>query len=253
MAQTEDFAPVYALGDIHGRMDALQAAHGLIAADGGRDAPIVHLGDLIDRGPASREVIDYLMEGQAQGRPWQVVKGNHDHKLPRFMEDPRWIDPGPSTAITWTDDKRNGAAATLLSYGIADADDRPLDDIHAEALRKIPAHHIAWLDGLVPNVLHPGGFLFVHAGIRPGVDLSAQSRTDMMWIRKPFLESTADHGALVVHGHTAIKQATHYGNRLNLDSGAGYGGPVSAVRLDRDGTWLLTENGPQLLRPGGEA
>ena len=249
MARTTDFAPVYALGDIHGRMDALQAAHGLIAADGGREAPIVHLGDLIDRGPASREVIDYLMEGQAQGRPWQVVTGHHDHKLPRFMEDPGWIDPGPSTAITWTDDKRNGAAATLLSYGIADADHRELADIHEEALRKIPADHIAWLDGLPPWVLHPGGFLFVHAGIRPGIDLSAQSRVDMMWIRKPFLESTADHGALVVHGHTAIDRATHYGNRLNLDSGAGYGGPVSAVRLDRDGVWLLTENGPQPLRP----
>lgn len=253
MAKTDEFAPVYALGDVHGRLDALQVAHRLIEADGGRDAHIVHLGDLIDRGPASPQVIDLLMEGQAQGRNWQVVKGNHDNKLPRFMEDPGWIDPGPSTAITWTGDTRNGAAATLAAYGIADGETRPLEDVHAEALLKIPAHHVQWLDGLVPNILHPGGFLFVHAGIRPGVDLSAQSRVDMMWIRKPFLESTADHGALVVHGHTAIKNATHYGNRLNLDSGAGYGGPVSAVRLDRDGVWLLTENGPQLMRPQASA
>ena len=134
-----------------------------------------------------------------------------------------------------------------------EAERRDLDTVHAEALRKIPRHHVEWLDGLVPNILHPGGFLFVHAGIRPGVDLSAQSHTDMMWIRKPFLESTADHGALVVHGHTAIKRATLYPNRLNLDSGAGYGGPVSAVRLDKDGVWLLTDHGPELLRPEGIA
>ncbi len=249
MLSKDSFAPVYALGDVHGRLDALRAAHRLIAADGGQDARIIPLGDLIDRGPDSPGVIDHLMNGQAQGRDWQVVKGNHDNKLPRFIEDPGWIDPGPSTENTWTGDQRNGAAETLAAYGIRDAYDRPLEEIHAEALTKIPRDHVQWLDGLVPNILHPAGYLFVHAGIRPGVDLAAQSRVDMMWIRKPFLESHADHGALVVHGHTAIKRATHYGNRLNLDSGAGYGGPISAVRLDRDGVWLLTDQGPERLHP----
>lgn len=248
-----DTPPVYALGDVHGRMDALADAHRLIAQDGGEDAHIVHLGDLIDRGPASRGVIEYLMDGQAKGRNWQVIKGNHDHKLPRFMEDPFWIDPGPSTENTWTGDQRNGADATFASYGIAGAFERPLEDLHAEALQKIPTEHVTWMDSLPLWILHPGGFLFVHAGIRPGVDLSAQTPTDLMWIRKPFLESTADHGALVVHGHTAIKRATHYGNRLNLDSGAGYGGPVSAVRLDDSGVWLLSDDGPQQLQPGPAA
>lgn len=247
MSRNADFEPVYAIGDIHGRMDALRDTHRLIAADGGADAHIVHLGDLIDRGPDSPAVISHLMEGQAQGRNWQFVKGNHDNKLPRFLEDPAWIDPGPSTENTWTGDERNGAAETLASYGIADAYVRPLDDIHAEAVKKIPSEHATWLDGLAPYILHPGGFLFTHAGIRPGIDLSAQSRVDLMWIRKPFLESTVDHGALVVHGHTAIKKATHYGNRLNIDTGAGYGRPASAVRLDADGVWLLTEDGPQRL------
>lgn len=253
MSRPTDFEPVYAIGDIHGRMDALSDVHRLIAQDGGADARIVHLGDLIDRGPDSPAVIDYLMDGIARGRNWQVVKGNHDNKLPRFLEDPGWIDPGQSTGHSWTGDERNGAAATLLSYGIADADTRPLAEVHAEALRKIPAEHAIWLDGLAPYILHPGGFLFVHAGIRPGVDLSAQSRVDLMWIRKPFLDSSADHGALVVHGHTAIRHATHYGNRLNIDSGAGYGHPASAVRLDRSGAWLLSETGPQLLLPKAPA
>lgn len=253
MTNKNAFQPVYALGDVHGRMDALDEAHRLIARDGGAAARIIHLGDLIDRGPASREVIEYLMQGQAQGRDWQVIKGNHDNKLPRFIDDPFWIDPGPSTENTWTGDQRNGADATLASYGIAGAFERPLEELHEEALRKIPAEHVAWLDSLPGWILHPGGFLFVHAGIRPGIDLSAQSPVDLMWIRKPFLEATTDHGALVIHGHTAIRRATHYGNRLNLDSGAGYGGPVSAVRLDRDGVWLLTENGPQHLQPGPAA
>ncbi|HMQ42167.1 MAG TPA: metallophosphoesterase [Paracoccus sp. (in: a-proteobacteria)] len=243
------FQPVYAIGDIHGRMDALRETHDLIAQDGGEDAHIVHLGDLIDRGPESPAVIDHLMEGLAQGRNWQIVKGNHDNKLPRFLEDPGWIDPGTTSGLTWIGDARNGAAATLLSYGIKDADTRPQDDVQAEALRNIPAEHALFLDGLAPYVLHPGGFLFVHAGIRPGIDLSAQSRVDMMWIRKPFLESSDDHGALVVHGHTAIRAATHYGNRLNIDSGAGYGHPASAVRLDAEGAWLLTTTGPQRLLP----
>lgn len=251
MSSNPAFAPVYAIGDIHGRMDALAKTHGLVERDGGTDAHIVHLGDLIDRGPDSPAVIDYLMGGQAQGRNWQIVKGNHDNKLPRFMEDPFWIDPGPSSENTWTGDTQNGAGATLLSYGIADAETRPLAEVHAEALKKIPPEHARWLDGLAPYILHPGGFLFTHAGIRPGIDLSAQSRVDLMWIRKPFLESTADHGALVVHGHTAIKRATHYGNRLNIDTGAGYGRPATAVRLDADGVWLLTDDGPLPLQPEG--
>lgn len=253
MSSTPPFEPVYAIGDIHGRMDVLNDTHRLIERDGGEHARIVHLGDLIDRGPDSPAVIDHLMEGQARGRNWQIVKGNHDNKLPRFLEDPGWIDPGTTSGFTWTGDERNGAGATLRSYGIADAETRPLAEVHAEALRKVPAEHAAWLDGLAPYILHPGGFLFVHAGIRPGIDLVAQCRVDLMWIRKPFLEASQDHGALVVHGHTAIRKATHYGNRLNLDSGAGYGHPGSAVRLDADGVWLLTESGPVPLVPEGAA
>ncbi|WBU60481.1 metallophosphoesterase [Paracoccus albus] len=249
MSGSSAFEPVYAIGDIHGRMDALRDTHRLIAQDGGTDAHIIHLGDLIDRGPDSPAVIDHLMNGMGQGRSWQVVKGNHDNKLPRFLEDPGWIDPGTRSGFTWTGDERNGAGATLLSYGVADAEIRPLEDVHEEALKKIPREHAVWLDGLAPYFLHPGGFLFVHAGIVPGVDLSAQSPVDLMWIRKPFLESGADHGVLVVHGHTAIRKPTHYGNRLNIDSGAGYGRPATAVRLDSEGAWHLTENGPVQLRP----
>ncbi|AUM73111.1 metallophosphoesterase [Paracoccus jeotgali] len=244
---TDEFQPVYAIGDIHGHLDALRHVHDLISQDGGAGARVVHLGDLIDRGPDSRGVIDYLMEGQAQGRDWQVIKGNHDNKLPRFIEDPEWIDPGSTSGLTWTGDERNGAEATFASYGIAGALEMPLAELHRRAVRAIPRAHVDWLDRLRPWLLHPGGFLFVHAGVRPGVDLSAQSPTDLMWIRKPFLESRQDHGALVVHGHTALRRAALYPNRLNLDSGAGYGRPASVARLDASGVWLLGSDGPQRM------
>lgn len=245
----DDRAPLYALGDVHGQLERLQYAHALATRDGGEDARIVHLGDLIDRGPDSRGVIEYLMDGQSRGRDWPVVKGNHDDKLPRFLDDPRWLDPGPSRPQFWTQDHNNGADATFASYGIADAHDLPLDELHAKAVAAIPREHAAWLDALPLYLKEGNDLLFVHAGIRPGVPLEEQTPTDLMWIRRPFHDSTADHGPLVVHGHTPVDQVTHYGNRLNLDTGAAYGGPVSIVRFDRDGVWLLTEGGLQPVTP----
>ncbi|WBU56018.1 metallophosphoesterase [Paracoccus sediminicola] len=247
--QQDDHPPVYALGDVHGQLELLKEAHRLAEMDGGAAARIIHLGDLIDRGPDSRGVIEYLMEGQAIGRDWLVVKGNHDHKLPRFLEDPRWLDPGPSRPQFWTADRNNGAAATFASYGIEGADEMDLDELHRLAEAAIPAEHASWLDELPLYRTEPGGLVFVHAGIRPGIPLDQQSPTDLMWIRKPFHDSAADHGALIVHGHTPVKRVTHYGNRLNLDTGAAFGGPVSIVRLDGTDIRLLTRDGPIPVAP----
>ena len=91
--------------------------------------------------------------------------------------------------------------------------------------------------------------LFVHAGIRPGVDLRAQIDDDLMWIRKPFHDDPRDHGVLVVHGHTPVRRATHYGNRVNIDTGAAYDGALTAIRLDDAGVWVLDEGGPRPLHP----
>ncbi|SDE39244.1 serine/threonine protein phosphatase 1 [Paracoccus isoporae] len=245
----DDGQPLYALGDVHGQLDLLKQAHARAERDGGEQARIVHLGDLIDRGPDSRGVIDYLMNGQAQGRDWPVVKGNHDEKLPRFLENPRWIDPGPSRPQLWTEDLKNGAEATFASYGIPDSGNLPLDELHEKAIAAIPAEHAAWLDALPLYLKEGGDLLFVHAGIRPGIPLEDQSPTDLMWIRRPFHDSSADHGMLVVHGHTPVDQVTHYGNRLNLDTGAAYGGPVSVVRFDADEVWLLTDGDPIPVQP----
>ena len=238
---------VYAIGDIHGHVDLLKAAHDRIRKDGGEGAQVVHVGDLIDRGPDSRGVIDYLMDGQAKGRAWLVIKGNHDRQLPHFLRDPHWIDPRAADPRDWLA-RDSGAETTLASYGVADARLRPIEAVHAEALHAVPQAHARWLDGLPLWHLTPRA-LFVHAGIRPGVDLRAQSEDDMLWLRRPFQDDLRDHGVLVVHGHTPVRQPTHYGNRVNIDTGAASGGPLTVIRLDEGGVQVVEDGGLRPLAP----
>ncbi|MDQ1901463.1 metallophosphoesterase [Paracoccus sp. WLY502] len=237
---------LYVIGDVHGHLDKLKAAHDRVFRDGGRDAVIAHVGDLIDRGPDSRGVVEYLMTGQAEGRPWTVTRGNHDRFLPQYVMQPDWVDPDLSSRLHWTLHSGLGAPETLRSYGVDPtlAPDRML----AEAKRAVPGVHAAYLASLPLYFLHPLA-LVVHAGIRPGVDLQDQTEEDLVWIRQDFLNSPVDHGPLVVHGHTAIQTATHYGNRLNVDGGAAYGRPLCAVVIERDGVHLLADDGRLPLEP----
>lgn len=237
---------LYAIGDIHGQLDLLKAAHERIFRDGGKDAQIAHVGDLIDRGPDSRGVVEYLMQGQCAGRDWIITRGNHDRFLPAFLRDPAWIDPGLSSGRKWIDHAGLGAAATLRSYGLDT--DLPEDRLHAEALKAVPERHARFLETLPLSFLHPLA-LVVHAGIRPGIDLQDQEEQDLVWIRQGFLEYPHSHGPLVVHGHTAIETATHYGNRLNIDGGAAYGRPLCAVVIEDGAVHLLTEEGRVPLLP----
>ncbi len=242
---------LYAIGDIHGHLKLLHGAHALIAADraacGDTRAPVVHIGDLVDRGPDSAGVIADLMQGQAEGQPWHVLKGNHDRMFVNFLTDPWARDTGLRSDLTWLH-PRLGGSQTLASYGLREPGDRPVDKVHPEALAAVPQAQRDWLNDL-PTYLLLGDVLFVHAGIRPGVDLRDQTEDDLLWIRAGFLEDRRDHGALVVHGHTAISDATHYGNRLNIDSSAAYGGPLSAVVIEGHDAWLLTPKGRQRLAP----
>lgn len=238
---------LYAIGDIHGQLGLLKAAHDLIADDMARHGPgpVIHVGDLVDRGPDSRGVIDFLLAGLAQGADWIVLKGNHDRMFSRFLRDPWEPEPGLRAELSWLH-PRLGGADTLRSYGVANAGDRPVEKVHAEALEAIPQAHVAFLSAR-PVLHRAGDCVFVHAGIRPGVALEDQTETDLVWIREPFLTETASFGPLIVHGHTAIDAATHYGNRLNLDSGAAYGGPLSAVVIEGREAALLTSGGRQKL------
>lgn len=238
---------LYAIGDIHGHLGLLQAAHDLIADDMASHGtgPVVHVGDLVDRGPDSKGVIDFLIQGQAQGQDWTVLKGNHDRMFARFLRDPFEPEPGLRADLGWLHPKLGGPS-TLASYGVEKAADRPVAKVHAAALDAVPQAHLDYLNGL--PVLHRlGEVVFVHAGIRPGVALDRQTETDLIWIREPFLTRTESFGPLIVHGHTAIDAATHYGNRLNLDSSAAYGGPLSAVVIEGRDVALLTPGGRKKL------
>lgn len=242
---------IYAIGDIHGQLDLLRGAHALIAADRARtddwDAPVIHLGDLVDRGPDSAGVIAYLMAGPARGGTWLTIKGNHDHMFALFMTDPQSRDATLRSDLTWLHE-RLGGATTLSSYGLDDTDSRTPTDLHKEALTRVPAAHIAFIDAL-PLTHQLAGALCVHAGIRPQVALEAQKPSDLMWIRAEFHSYTGSHGPLIVHGHTPVDSATHYGNRLNLDTGAAYGGPLSVAVIEAGVASLLTPNGRQALTP----
>ena len=240
---------LYAIGDIHGHLGLLKAAHDLIAEDMARHGAgqVIHVGDLVDRGPDCRGVIDYLMQGIDEGRDWVVLKGNHDRMFARFLRDPNDPEPGLRADLGYLNPKIGGAA-TLASYGVQNAADRPIPKVHADAVATVPHSHRQFLESR-PTLHQAGTCAFVHAGIRPGVALMDQTETDLVWIREPFLSTAESHGPLIVHGHTALDRATHYGNRLNLDSGAAYGGPLSAVVIEGHEAALLTANGRHKLHP----
>lgn len=235
----------YAIGDIHGQIGLLRQAHDWITADrariGDAEAPVVHIGDLVDRGPDSRGVVELLLQGQLAGQPWVVLKGNHDRMFTRFLAGER--DPKLRPDLEYLN-PRIGGAATLASYG-ADPGANP-----AAAAAAVPSGHRAFLETLPVYHLR-GGVLFVHAGVLPGVPLEEQVEDDLSWIRGPFLDYTAPHPWLVVHGHTNIEAPTHYGNRVNIDSGAAYGGPLTAVVIEGREVFTLGPEGRRPLRPAG--
>lgn len=239
--------PIYAVGDIHGQQAELQRVLKLIEADGGQDAEIVFLGDYTDRGPDSRGVLDMLIAGKDQGRNWTFIKGNHDRMFEWFMLDYPQHDAHLPVELYWLH-KRLGGDTTMSSYDIHFTDrDRQLA-VHEQARDHVPQSHRDFLSSLVLS--HETEHLFfVHAGIWPRVPLADQTEHDMLWIRKEFHEYTAPHPKLIVHGHTPVDGATHYGNRVNLDSGAGYGRPLTAAVFQGRDCWTLTDKGRVELTP----
>jgi serine/threonine protein phosphatase 1 len=245
----------YAIGDIHGHIGLLHAAHLRIAKDkatcGDKDAPIIHIGDLVDRGPDSRGVIDHLAKGTDAGKNWVVLKGNHDRMFSSFLDDPGAQDPGLRREFSYLH-PRIGGSTTLASYGVANAGDRPLAPVHAEAVAAVPPEHRRFLASR-PTYFARGEALFVHAGIRPGVALKDQTEDDLVWIREPFLSYRGNFPWLLVHGHTALDAPTHYGNRANIDSSVAYGGPLTAVVIEGRKVFVLTDDGRVPLLPTPDA
>jgi serine/threonine protein phosphatase 1 len=244
MTDLTDGRRLYVIGDIHGRRDLLADMLARINADLAarphRAAELVFLGDYVDRGPEARGVIDTLIALGQGPVPATFLLGNHDAYVQAYIEDPDWFD----LANHWLHTTLGGAA-TLASYGVAGADPLRPAATHAAFAAAFPAGHRRFLDGcrLTRRV---GGYLFVHAGIRPGVALEAQDREDLIWIREPFLSSTADHGFKVVHGHTIVPRVEHHSNRIAVDTGAVRTGVLSCLVLEGADAALLESGG---LRP----
>jgi serine/threonine protein phosphatase 1 len=234
-ARERGFTPeqtrIYAIGDIHGRADLLNELHDKILADAdGRRfyrKIVVYLGDFIDRGDGSREVIDTLIaEPLAEaGFESKCLLGNHERSLLDFLED---TAAGPNWLLY-------GGGSTLLSYGVGFSQGNGMDDRWAliqDRLRDgIPPAHLEFLESLEPGHIE-GGYLFVHAGIKPGVALEKQELRDMLWIRNDFLKSHTDHGFCVVHGHTVTDQPEFQANRIGIDTGAYSSGKLTCLVLE---------------------
>nr|WP_294550212.1 metallophosphoesterase [uncultured Rhodopila sp.] len=216
---------VYAVGDIHGQQDRLAVLHGLIEADlaarPARSAVVVHLGDYIDQGPDSSGVVALLAPGR--GVPEVNLVGDHE----RMLLDALSGDRAAATDWLWS-----GGKQALTSWGLDPG--LPREDWAAA----LPPDHVAWLRGLVLSH-REGNYLFVHAGIRPGVTLAEQTPEDMVSIRQPFLTSDRDHGAIIVHGHSCEPSVRVANNRIGLDTGAGIGGKLTCAVLEDDVIGLI--------------
>lgn len=217
---------VYAIGDIHGCLDRLRTLHDAIAADlAARPVPaavLIHLGDLVDRGPDSAQVVTHLATAPPPAGITETLtlRGNHEAMMLAALDAPDRDD----AALVWM---QNGGADTLLSWGVSRRVE-PRDWAAA-----LPADDVAFLRAL-PLSRRDGGYLFVHAGIRPGVPLDRQDPHDLMWIREPFLSSKLDHGAVVVHGHTPQPNPVLRANRIGIDTGAVMGGALTCLVLEDD-------------------
>ncbi|MEM7241103.1 MAG: metallophosphoesterase [Pseudomonadota bacterium] len=241
---------LYAVGDIHGDFDQLQTVLARIDADcvdcNIADQKTIFIGDLVDRRDDSKRVIDYLMDGIAAGRPWIVLKGNHDRMFSLFFDNPHVQDPKLRSDLTWLN-PRLGGLTTLASYGVDVIRDQETDRLHAEACEKVPAAHRAFLKDL-PSYYETDDYFFAHAGVNPKLPLDHQSEDDLIWIRAPFHEHKAPYPKLIIHGHTPVPSVTHYGNRINIDTGAAYGDALSAIVMDGAEIFELTAVGRQKLK-----
>ena len=246
---------VYAIGDIHGDLKQLQAILSFIREDinlqSVTDYHVIFIGDLVDRRADSKAVIDLILRGIERGEPWVVLRGNHDRLFAMFLRDPLDKDPILRPDYTWLH-PRMGGRDTLQSYGVEYRDDKPLTQLHAEALAAVPAKHRTFLSNL-PNTWETDTYFFCHAGVRPGTPLAAQTEDDLVWIRGPFHNWTDRFEKVIVHGHTPVDQVTNYGNRINIDTGAAWGEKLSAIVIDGNGAWQITARGRQdtrFLPPG---
>ena len=225
----------YAIGDIHGRLDLLDQLLAQIEADIAarrtKQNLVVFLGDLIDRGPQSAQVVERLRTWQPRDATTIFLCGNHEEVLLRVLAGERNI------LADWL---KFGGVECLASYGLDAAGLSDLSNVEAAAAVRavIPTEHQAFLASF-SDTFRFGDYLFVHAGIRPGLGVAAQAQKDLRWIRDPFLEDRTDHGFVVVHGHTISEAVEERINRIGIDTGAYRTGVLTAMAIEGSQRWFL--------------
>lgn len=229
---------VYAIGDIHGRLDLLGGIHEHIAEDARRHPSrrklLIYLGDYVSRGADSRAVVDCVREWQQDGFERVWLKGNHEDLMLRFLGGE--IEAGRH----WFD---YDGLDTLADYGVAIDDRLARDEASVLELRKrfaaaLPPAHLDFFRSLDIRH-HVGDYCFVHGGVRPGVPLDRQRDQDCMWIRRTFLDSDLEHGAMIVHGHSISAQPEIRHNRIGIDTGAYRSGILTCLVLDGESRSFL--------------
>jgi serine/threonine protein phosphatase 1 len=231
-----DGVRAYAVGDIHGRLDLLDRLLDDIAADDERRpaaaTQLVFLGDLIDRGPDSAGVVERLLGFSRRQAPVRFLMGNHEEVFLRVLA-------GDVRAMRFL--LRIGGRATVMSYGFEPEEYASLDfeGLTARLIERVPAEHVAFLQSF-EEMIELGDYLFVHAGIRPGVDLAGQQAADLRWIRDDFLDCRDDHGKLVIHGHSITDEVDVRANRIGIDTGAFESGRLTAIGLEGSERWFLS-------------
>jgi serine/threonine protein phosphatase 1 len=219
---------IYAIGDVHGRIDLLGRLRTMIVDDA-KGHPIarkvvVYLGDYVDRGPDSRGVVEMLAAEPLPGFESIFIMGNHEDSLLRFLAD-------PLSEAAWM---TYGGDATLYSYGVRPPDARKASDLDAARdvfAAAVPREHLAFFKGL--KLLHiEGDYAFVHAGLRPGIPIDLQDPEDLMWIRDEFLSSNANFGKIAVHGHSISDSPEIRPNRIGIDTGAFATGTLTCLVLE---------------------
>lgn len=221
---------LYAIGDVHGCDDLLAEVHARIAEELETDPPesarIVHLGDYVDRGPDTAAVVERLSRLCEADERVVCLRGNHESMVLDFLAQPL------TGSETWL---ANGGDATLASYGIAvlsgDEDNLRATRLNQQFTAALPAHHHRFLASLGYSARF-GDYFFCHAGIRPGIPLADQDPYDLTWIREGFLESRADFGVVVVHGHTVNTAPVIRPNRIDIDTGAVRYGTLTCLVLE---------------------
>jgi serine/threonine protein phosphatase 1 len=229
----------YAVGDIHGRIDLLEHLLAKIHADlQHRPAPktlLVFVGDLVDRGPSSAQVIERLRCYRRDRVKPVFLLGNHEEVLLRILS-------GDSSVVdSWL---KFGGLQCLQSYGVtlASIRGRSAEQVVEIVRARVPPEHVEFLESFADSCRF-GDYLFVHAGIRPGVEVDQQSQADLRWIRDPFLFDERDHGFVVVHGHTITDEVDERPNRIGIDTGAYRSGVLTALAIEGAERWLIDTRG----------